>query len=81
MSDPIEMKCPKCGQINAFAICADVWGLHTSEGFDSDGYGLPSYAIEWNENHGCMCVNDECDWGGVVQDARTAYDEEHNDER
>lgn len=62
----INMKCPGCGQTEAFNIAATVWGRYTAEGFDSHADNLPSYDNIWEQYAGCQCP--KCGKEGVVED-------------
>ena len=60
------MKCPQCGQNEAFHINASVWGRYDAGGFDMDDRTLPNGDNDWSEYSGCICP--ECQKEGVVSD-------------
>jgi len=61
-----DMKCPNCGQTEAFHIAATVWGNFTADGFDPDAWGLPDHNNDWTEYDACICP--QCKKTGIVQD-------------
>ena len=61
-----DLKCPNCGQTEAFHIAATVWGRYTANGFDQDAEDLPNGDSDWDQYAACICP--ECHKSGLVED-------------
>lgn len=61
-----DMKCPQCGQNEAFHIVASIWGRYDAEGFNTDDKKLPNWDSDWDEYASCICP--QCQKSGIVAD-------------
>jgi hypothetical protein len=47
-------------------ICANVWGMHTENGFDDEHEDLPNCDSDWDGYRACICPN--CGKEGIVEE-------------
>ena len=67
MYDLTGFTCPQCGGTESFDIQITGWcGAHDG---NLDFYELDNIVID--DINGARCLNDDCDWRGIVEALRT----------